>query len=159
MTRPQYPLEALRKLRDDQADAQARALADQVARCASAERLLEQRVAARRAHAQQIEASLAEERTRLLAGSVSGAELLRAAEFETAARTQAELFERAEAEAHQVLRQERAKEQELREALARREADAQLVRNHESSFHERAIERAARAEEETALEQWNARRR
>jgi hypothetical protein len=159
MTRPQYPLEALRKLRDDQADAQARALADQVARSTSAERLVEQRVAARRDHAQQTRASLAEERTRLLAGGASGAELLRAAEFETARRAQAELLERAEAEARQVLLRERVKERELREALARREADAQLVRNHESSFHERAVERAARAEEETALEQWNARRR
>jgi hypothetical protein len=159
MARLPYPLEALRKLRDDQAQTQAQALAAQVARSASAARVLEQRVAARRAHAEQTRETLALEQSRLLGGGVSGAELLRAAEFETAAHAQAALLERAEADARQALFDARAAEQELREGLARREADAKLVRNHETSFHERAAERTAGAEEEAALEQWNARRR
>jgi hypothetical protein len=154
-----YPLRALRELRDDEADAQAHALAEQLVRVGAAERLLEQRVAARRGHAERTRDSLAEERSRLLARGSSGAELRRAVEFETAARVQAELLQRAEAEAQQQLERERATAQELREALGRREADAQLVRNHESNFHAQAAERAARAEEEAALEQWNARRR
>jgi len=159
MARPPYPLEALRKLRDDQADAQARALAEQVARSADAERLVQERAAARRAHAQQTGDSLAEEQARLLTAGASGAELLRAAEFETAMRAQAELLQRAESEAQQALRAARAAEEQLRQELARREADAKLVRNHETSFLERAAERAAHSEEEAALEQWNARRR
>jgi hypothetical protein len=159
MARLPYPLEALRKLRDDQAEAQARALADQVARSAGAERLLQQRAAARLAHAQAARDDLAQEQARLLAAGASGAELLRAAEFETAMRAQAQLLERSESDARAALRAERAAEEQLRQELARREADAQLVRNHETSFLERAAEQAARSEEEAALEQWNGRRR
>ena len=159
MARAPYPLEALRKLRDDQTEAQAQALADQVARSAGAARALEQRAAARRAHAQQTRESLDQERARLLGGRVSGAELARASEFETAARAEQELLERAEAEARQALLEARAAEQQLREELARREADAKLVRNHETNFHEHRAEQAERAEEEAALEQWNARHR
>ena len=59
----------------------------------------------------------------------------------------------------QALLEVRAEERRLREELSRREADAQLVRNHENSFHERVADQVERAEEEAALEQWNARRR
>jgi hypothetical protein len=159
MVRPPYPLEALRKLRDDQADAQARALAEQVARSADAERLLQQRTAARRAHAEQTRQSLAQEQARLLAAGATGADLGRTAEFETAMRAQAQLLERAENEASKLLGEARAAEEQLRGELARREADAKLVRNHETSFLERAAGQAAQSEEEAALEQWNARRR
>ncbi|HKY36065.1 MAG TPA: hypothetical protein VJN18_09010 [Polyangiaceae bacterium] len=159
MARPPYPLEALRKLRDDQADAQTRALAEQVARSADAERLLHERAAARRAQAQETRDSLARVQARLLTSGASAAELRRVAEFETAMRAQAALLERAENEARKALGAARAAEEQLRQELARREADAQLVRNHETSFLERAAEQAARTEEEAALEQWNARRR
>jgi hypothetical protein len=84
---------------------------------------------------------------------------LRIADFEVAARMQAELLERAEAEARQALFQERAVEQKLREEQAQREAEAQLVRNHEANFHEHQAGLAQKAEEEAALEQWNARHR
>jgi hypothetical protein len=84
---------------------------------------------------------------------------LRVSEFERAIRAQQALLERAEAEARQVLAQERAEEQKLRRTLAELEADAQLVRNHEADFRQRHASAAQKAEEEAALEQWNARRR
>jgi hypothetical protein len=68
------------------------------------------------------------------------------------------LLERAESEARQCLAQERVAEQKLREEQAAREAEAKLVRNHEASFHERQADLIQKAEEEAALEQWNARR-
>jgi hypothetical protein len=159
MARPSYPLDALRKLRDERAEAQAHALAEQVARAQQAEVRLRQRQAARQAHSQRTLASLQPERERLAAGQLSGADLLRQTEFEAAARAQAALLERAERDAAEALGRERAEEQRLQQELARAEADAQLVRNHEATFHERVTERQQRADEESALEQWNARRR
>jgi hypothetical protein len=159
MAGPRYPLEALRKLRDERTDAQVQAVAGQVARCRAAELTLEAALAARRAHGEETGQSLEQERQRLLTGRLSGAELARAAEFEAAARAQAELLERAEARAGQVLLEARAEEHRLREELSRREADAKLVRNHENSFRERLADQVERAEEEATLEQWNARRR
>jgi len=159
MAGPRYPLEALRKLRDERADAQVHAVAGQIVRCRAVERALAEATAARRAHAEQTRRSLELEQERLLADRSSGADLARAAEFEAAARAQAELLERAEARAAQALLEARAEEHRLREELTRREADAQLVRNHETSFHGRAADQLERAEEEAALEQWNGRRR
>jgi hypothetical protein len=158
MARPSYPLDALRKLRDERAEAQAQSLAEQVASVQQAEARLRQRQAALQAHSQRTLASLQCERERLAAGQLSGADLLRQTEFEAAARAQAALLERAESEAADALGRERAEEQRLRQELARAEADAQLVRNHETTFHERATEQQLRVEEEAALEQWNARR-
>jgi hypothetical protein len=159
MARQQYPLEALRKLRDERAEAELQELARQVARSASAEGKLRERERARREHAERTADSVRVERQRLVAGGVSGAELLRVVDFEVAARVQAERLERAEAEARQALASERALEQKLREQQATREAEAKLVRNHEANFHEREAELAQKAEEEAALEQWNARHR
>ena len=158
MARSQYPLEALRKVRDDRAEASARELAEQVARSLAAEGALRHREAARREHAERAAEAVRSERERLVTGGVSGAELLRVADFEVATRAQAALLERAEAEARQVLGQERAAEQKLRDQQAQREAEAKLVRNHEASFHERQAALLQKAEEEAALEQWNARR-
>jgi hypothetical protein len=159
MTRPSYPLEALRKLRDERADVLARELAGQVARSLAAEGKLRQREAARREHAERAKSEVDREQQRLAANGVSGAELLRFAEFEVAVGAQAALLERAEAEARQVLAAERAQEQKLRAQQAEREAEAKLVRNHEAGFHEHQLNLAQKAEEEAALEQWNARRR
>jgi hypothetical protein len=159
MARPSYPLEALRKVRDERADALAQELAAQVARSQAAEGKLRQREAARREHAERAKSELQREQQRLAAGGMSGAELLRVAEFEIAVRAQAALLERAEAEARQDLAQERAAEQKLRAEQAEREAEAKLVRNHEAGFHEHQVNLAQKAEEEAALEQWNARRR
>ena len=159
MARPPYPLDALRKLRDERAEAQAQSLAEQVARAQQAELCLRQRQAACQTHSQRTQASLQPERERLATGQLSGADLQRQTEFEAAARAQAVLLERAEREAAEALGRERAEEQRLRQELARAEADAQLVRNHEATFHERVTEQRQRAEEEAALEQWNARRR
>ncbi len=159
MARQQYPLEALRKLRDERAEAQAQELAQQIARAESAERKLRERERVRREHAEHTAESVRTEQRRLAAGGASGAELLRVAEFVAAARVQAELLERAEAEARQTLAQERALEQKLREQQATREAEAKLVRNHEANFHERQADQAQKSEEEAALEQWNARHR
>jgi hypothetical protein len=158
MPRPSYPLDALRKLRDERAEAQAQSLAEQVARSQQAELCLQQRRAACQAHSQRTQASLQPERERLAAGKLSGADLQRQIEFQAAAREQAALLERAEREAAEALGRERAEEQRLRQELSRAEADAQLVRNHEATFHERVTEQRQRAEEEAALEQWNARR-
>jgi hypothetical protein len=159
MARHEYPLEALRKLRDERAEAQAHDLAAQVALSQAAEAKLRERERARREHAARTADSVRVERERLADGGASGADLLRSADFEAAARLQAELLERAEAEARQTLARERAAEQKLREQLSAREAEAKLVRNHEASFHEQQAALSQKAEEETALEQWNARRR
>ena len=159
MARPSYPLEALRKLRDERAEALAQELAGQVARLQVAESKLRQREAARREHAERAAEAVRSEQQRLAAGGVSGADLLRVADFEVAVRAQAGLLERAEAEARQALAQERAQEQKLRDQQTLREAEAKLVRNHQAGFHEHQAELAQKAEEEAALEQWNARRR
>lgn len=159
MARQQYPLEALRKLREERAEAQVRTLARQVARAAAAQTVVNERQRQRRDHAQRTLETLSAERERLAAGSVSGADLSRSAEFEAAARAHAEQFERAEAEARELLAKERAEEHRLRDELSRREAEAKLTRNHEASFHQHNEHAALRGEEEAALEQWNARQR
>lgn len=159
MARQQYPLEALRKLRDERAEAQAQTLARQIARAGAAQAALNERERQRREHAQRTLEALGAERERLAAGAVSGADLLRSAEFEAGARAQAQLLERAEAEARDALAKERAEEQRLRDDLSRREAEAKLTRNHQATFHQQHENAALRAEEESALEQWNARRR
>ena len=158
MTRQQYPLEALRKLRDEKAEALLQALAEQVARSKSAEATCAERERVRREHAARTAEVVQAEQQRLAAGGVSGVDLLRVAEFEVAARAQAQVLERACAEARQALAEERVAEQKLRDEQAAREADAKLVRNHEASFHERQAALAQKAEEEAALEHWNARR-
>lgn len=161
MARPQYPLEGLRKLRDERAEAELQALAQQVARAASAEAKLRERERerVRREHAARTAESVSAEQRRLAAGGVSGAELQRVADFAAASRVQAELLERAESEARQALLNERALERKLREEQAQREAEAKLVRNHEVEFHEQAAKLAQKAEEDAALEQWSARHR
>jgi hypothetical protein len=159
MARPSYPLEALRKLRDDRAEALAQELAAQVARSQVAEAKLRQREAARREHAERAAEVVRSEQERLASGGLSGADLRRIADFEVATKVQAGLLQRAEAEARQDLGQERAAEQKLRAQQAEREAEAKLVRNHEAGFHEHQGNLAQKAEEEAALEQWNARRR
>jgi len=158
MARQTYPLETLRKLRDEKAEALLQALAEQVARTHSAEATCAERERVRREQAACTAEAMRAEQQRLAEGGVSGVDLLRIADFEVAARAQAQLLERAEAEARQVVARERATEQKLREEQAAREAEAKLVRNHEASFHERQGELAQKAEEEAALEQWNARR-
>jgi hypothetical protein len=159
MARPSYPLEALRKLRDERAEEQALGLAQQIARSQRAEAKLAERERARREHGERANEAVRAEQARLATQGVSGAELWRVADFEVAVRAQAELLLRAEAEARQELAQERAQEQKLRQEQSLREAEAKLVRNHEASFHERQAEAAQKAEEDAALEQWNGRRR
>jgi hypothetical protein len=159
MARQQYPLEALRTLRDERAEAQARDLAAQLARSSAAQLRLAEKERARREQGERTAASVRSERERLAAGLGSGADLQRCVEFEAGAAAQAALLLRAEAEARQALAHEREQEQKLREELAKRDAEAQLVRNHQARFHEQAADAALRAEEEVALEQWNARRR
>lgn len=159
MPRQPYPLEALRRLRDERAEAQARGLAEQLARSAAAEAVLNARERARREQALFTDETVRAERARLGAGQVSGADLLRATEFESAACARAQELERAELEARQRLAHERAQEEKLRAELARLEAEAQLARNHEANFHEQHATATLRAEEEAVLEQWNARRR
>lgn len=158
MARHTYPLETLRKLRDERAEALVQALAEQVARSQRAEATLREREGARREHAARTAEAVRLEQRRLAEGGVSGVDLLRVAEFEVAMRAQADLLQRAETEARRALTEERAAEQTLREQQAAREAEAKLVRNHEASFHERQAELVQKAEEEAALEQWNARR-
>jgi len=158
MARQPYPLETLRKLRDERAEATVEALAVQVARSQRAEATLREREHARREHGARTAEAVRLEQRRLAEGGASGGDLGRVAEFEVAARAQAELLQKAEAEARRILAEERAAEQKLREEQAAREAEAKLVRNHEASFHERQAELAQKAEEEAALEQWNARR-
>jgi hypothetical protein len=159
MARPEYPLEALRKLRDERASAQAHDLAAQITRSQAAEAKLRERERARREHTERTKESVRLEQERLSAGAARGADLLRVADFEAAAQVQAKLLERAESDARAELAKERAEEQKLREQLSQREAEAKLVRNHEAGFHERHQDLAQKAEEEAALEQWNARRR
>jgi hypothetical protein len=158
MARHTYPLEALRKLRDEKAEALVHDLARQVARSQQAQETLAERERARREHAVRTAEAVRVEQQRLAAGDVTGVDLLRVAEFEVAVRVQAELLQRAESEARQALHQQRTAEQKLRDEQAAREAEAKLVRNHEASFHERQAQLAQKAEEEAALEQWNARR-
>jgi hypothetical protein len=159
MARQTYPLEALRKLRDERAEAQAQGLAVQIARSQAAEAKLRERERARREHAQRTAENVRVERQRLVDGGASGADLLRVSEFDKAARAQAELLERAEAEARQALARETVEEEKLRQQLSEREAEAKLVRNHEAGFHEHHADLAQKSDEEAALEQWNARRR
>jgi hypothetical protein len=159
MTRQTYPLETLRKLRDERAEVEARGLAAQIAVSQAAEAKLRQRERARREHAERTAESVRVERQRLADGGAHGADLLRVADFEKAARAQAQLLEQAEGEARQALAQAKAEEEKLRQQLSEREAEAKLVRNHEASFHERQADLAQKADEEAALEQWNARRR
>jgi hypothetical protein len=159
MARPEYPLEALRKLRDERATAQAHELAAQVARSQVAEAKLRERERARREHTERTKESVRLEHDRLGAGAARGADLLRVADFEAAAQAQAKLLEHAESAARAELAKERAEEQKLREQLSQREAEAKLVRNHEAGFHEHHHDLSQKAEEEAALEQWNARRR
>jgi hypothetical protein len=158
MPRQPYPLEALRKLRSDRAEAQARSLAAQIARSANANARLREREGERREHEVRTAEAVHEERQRLGVSKVSGADLLRLVEFEDAARAQASALVRAEASARQLLAEERAREGELREELGRLEALAALVRDHEASFHDQHAAREQRADEEAALEQWSARR-
>lgn len=158
MARPEYPLEALRQLRDERVEAQKRALAGQVARCQAAEAQVRERERARREYTQRVADSLRDEGARLAAGEVSGADLARLSDFEAAARAQAAGLERAELEARAVLTQERALQEAERQKLAELEADAELVRRHEADFRQQHVQAAEKADEEAALEQWNARR-
>lgn len=158
MARPVYPLQALRELRDERAKAERQKLAQQMARTQQALALLEAREQARREHAAGTERELEAERSRLFHAPASGADLARLAEFQAAARARAGLLEQAESEARQRLTQQRAEEQKARAELARREADAKLVHEHQAGFVARVEEAASRAEEEAMLEQWNARR-
>lgn len=158
MARPEYPLEALRKLRDERVQAQAQALAAQLVRSEDAEQRLRLRERARRELAERAAAGLLDERARLDAGAASGADLSRLNEFDAAMRAQAALLERAEAEARQALAECRAQEQALRQKLSDLEAEAEVVRQHEAGFRQRQADAAQKAEEEAALEQWNARR-
>lgn len=159
MARRQYPLEALRKLRDERAEAQAQLLAKQLTRVAAAEAALCERERVRRALEAETAATLGAERARLASGDASGADLLRVTEFEKAARARSVALVQAEAEARERLGSERVEEQKLRAELAQLEAEAKLARNHETDFHRRHENAALHAEEEAALEQWNARHR
>jgi hypothetical protein len=158
MARQPYPLEALRKLRDERAEALARKLAAQVARCDSARATLAERERARREQEERTRAALVTERERLELLGVSGADLLRLSEFERGAHAQAAALHDSAGRARQDLDQELAEELKLRDQLTKLEAEAKLVRKHEASFHERHAEREEQAEEAAALEQWSARR-
>lgn len=157
MAGPRYPLETLRKLRDERAEAQAHALAGQIAKTQAAEAQLLEREALRREHAARTAEAERAEQERLASGG-SGAELQRLVEFSAAARMQAASLSRLEGEARALVKEERAKEQRLREELSAREAEAELVRRHEAGFHQHHAERREKADEEAALEQWSARR-
>ena len=158
MARQPYPLEALRRLRNEQAEALAQDLARQGARSQRAGATLVARENARREHAVRTAEVLRVEQRRLGEGGVYGTDLLRVAEFERAARAQAELLQQAEADARKALADEQAVEQKLRAEQTAREAEAKLVRNHEASFRQHQADLQQKAEEEAALEQWNARR-
>jgi hypothetical protein len=97
------------------------------------------------------------EQARLIDGA-TGADLARIAEFEVAARARGEALEHAVVAARNVLEGERAKELQLRSELANREAEAELLRRHESSFYGQLADQREKAEEDAALEQWSARR-
>lgn len=159
MARQQYPLEALRKLRDGRAETQARALARQIGRTSAAAATLLERELVLRQHEQRTAEAVQAERERLAAGQLSGADLRRSLDFEAAARQQAQALALAEAEARRELERARAEEKTVREELARLEADAELARRHETSFHRQNEAGVLRAEEEAALEQWSARPR
>ncbi len=158
MPRQGYPLEALRKLRDERAELQARALAAQVARAEAAQAQVVEAERARREHDARARAELAAERERVGLGVASGADLRRITEFEAAMRAQASLLERAELQLREKLEVERAAERRERAELARVEAEAKLVQTHEAKFRAHQAELTLKAEEEAALEQWNARR-
>jgi hypothetical protein len=159
MARREYPLEALRKLRDERAEAQAQALAKQLTRVAASETVLRDRERLRREQEAETAETLSAERARLASGAASGADLGRVAEFEKGARARIAVLAQGEAEAREQLAKERAAEHELRAELSRLEAEAKLTRNHEAEFHQRHENAALHAEEEAALEQWNARHR
>jgi hypothetical protein len=158
MVRAKYPLEALRKLRDEQAETQAKALAAQLSRQRAAEAELQERQRARGEHEARAAEALRGEQDRLSRVGMSGAELARIAEFQRAVRVQAELLARDEAAALEAVTVEREKSDVLRASQALREAEAKLVRNHQASFDQAHHELQEKAEEEAALEQWNARR-
>jgi hypothetical protein len=159
MARPGYPLNALRELRDERAQAEQQRLAQQVARTQQAIDQLKAREGARLEHAARIAGELDSENDRLWHAPVSGVDLARLAEFRAAASAQAQLLEQAEARARQGLEEQRGEEQKVRAELARVEAEAKLVHEHEASFVARVEAAAARAEEEEMQDQWNARRR
>lgn len=158
MARPQYPLQALRQLRDERADAQAARLARQIARAEAAQAKVAEAERARREHDLRARATLAAERQRLASGRAAGADWLRLTEFEVALRAQAALFERAELALRETLQMERDAERRERAELSRLAAEATLVQAHEAEFHEQHAALTLKAEEEAALEQWNARR-
>jgi hypothetical protein len=158
MARQPYPLESLRKLREERSEAHAQRLAAQIARSAAAQVKLTAREQARRDHESAAALAVEAERGRLEQGGASGADLSRLSEFERAARAKTEALLESEASARQQLASERAEEQQLRAQLAKLEAEAELVRHHETSFHERHAELQEKADEEAALEQWSARR-
>src|SRR5262245_39608487 len=99
MARHEYPLEALRKLRDERAEAQAHTLAKQLTRVAAAEAELRERERTRREHEAQTADALRDERARLASGTASGADLQRVADFEAGARARTAALGRSEAEA------------------------------------------------------------
>ncbi len=156
MARQPYPLQALRELRERRAEASAEALARQVARSATFAAALGEHERVRREHAERLTLVLEQERQRLAAGPVSGAELRRASDFEQAERAALAVTVAVEAQARAALAREQAEEQRLRAELGRAEAEAKLVRDHEASFYEKQVDAALRAEEEAALERWNA---
>lgn len=157
MVGPRYPLEALRQLRDERAEALTHALAAQIARSQAAEAKLLEQEAVRKEHAARTAEAEREELERLGAG-VSGVDWQRLAEFSAAARLQAAGLQRLEAQARAALAEEHAKELRIRDELAAREAEAELVRRHEAGFYAHHAERQEKAEEDAALEQWGARR-
>jgi len=158
MPRQPYPLEALRKLRDERAETVTRSLAAQIARCETARVRLLERERARREHEARAMAATRAERERLEAMGASGADLRRLDDFERGARVQATVLLENESSARRELAQERAEEQKLREQLAQLEAEAKLVRKHEAGFHEHHAKLEEKADEEAALEQWSARK-
>lgn len=159
MARQPYPLEALRKLKDERTDEQARLLSAQVAQTQAAVAKLRERESARAEHAARLREVAQQEQERLARGEVSGGDLQRSVDFQQAGRVQQELLSRAVSEAQNALEHARELEQKLREELASREAEAKLVRNHEAGFHARQEARTQKADEEAALDQWNAKRR
>src|SRR5690349_3336570 len=134
MARPQYPLETLRKLRDERADAQATRLAAQIARADAAQARLSDAERARREHEARTRAVLTTERERLGSGAASGADLQRLTEFEQAMRAQERGLEQLERELRDKLSAEREAERRERSELSRLEAEAKLVQGHEARF-------------------------
>lgn len=159
MARQAYPLEALRKLRDERARAATEQLARQVARSAAAAAAYRERVRLGREHAERTAEALSQEQRRLAQAPLEGADWQRAAEFAAAERARGEALKAAAEAARAALEREQAEEERLRAELGRLEAEAKLAQNHEQSFHERGAQAALQVEEETALEQWTARHR